>query len=316
MEKETILKQKLWKIVCSALITLLLLLTVTSCDMLLGITNPGIQPPIEDNTPRKQANLLLGNPSDAKASLIMKDNYLIEREAFTLSYNGSNFIPNWVSWHLQKSDTGNLERPTRFTADTMVPESWGRVEHNDYTNSGFDRGHICPNADRDGIKSWMYDTFMTTNIVPQAPDNNQKLWKYLEEYTRDLVVDHGYEAYIIAGPAGTGGIGSKGPADFVSEINGKKDILVPEYVWKVIIFLKNGSDDLNRITKDTNIIAVMMPNKQGLQGTDKNPKEWWDYACTVDDIEKVTSLNLLSTLSDDIENALEQKKISGQPDIK
>lgn len=317
MEKETTFKQKLCKIVCNLALVLLMLMTVAGCSSLSApIVEVKKEVAFTDPDTREGMNLLLGNPSKAESSLVLKDNYLIEREAYTLSYNGSDYIPNWVSWNLQKEDTGNLERPKDFLEDPLVPEEFGRVKSSDYTNSGFDRGHICPNADRDGVRSWMYDTFFTSNIVPQAPDNNQKLWKYLEEYTRDIVVNHGYEAYIIAGPSGTGGVGSKGPADHTSDINRKLDIRVPESVWKVIIFIKAGENDLERINEDTMIIAVDMPNKQGLQGSKKNPKNWWDYATTVDAIEKKTGLDLLSNLPDNIEKVLEQKKIDGKPTIK
>ena len=46
------------------------------------------------------ANLLMGNPSEARHDTSDKDNYLMEKKYFTLSYNNSKGTPNWVSWHL------------------------------------------------------------------------------------------------------------------------------------------------------------------------------------------------------------------------
>ena len=105
----------------------------------------------------------------------------------------------------------------------------------DYTDSGFDRGHMCPYADREGAEEARKATFVMTNAVPQSPANNEKGWEKFESYCRSLVRDQGRELYIVAGPHGQGGVGKKGP---VRTLRGKDgDIVVPAVTWKVVLAL-------------------------------------------------------------------------------
>src|SRR2546430_1413772 len=46
-------------------------------------------------------HLKMGNPSKADEA---KDNYLMKKEFFALSYNDGKGTPNWVSWRLVKDD--------------------------------------------------------------------------------------------------------------------------------------------------------------------------------------------------------------------
>ncbi|WP_457824569.1 DNA/RNA non-specific endonuclease, partial [Staphylococcus aureus] len=88
--------------------------------------------------------------------------------------------------------------------DESLPSDWYRVSPGNYTNSGFDRGHNCPSADRTNTTASNSTTFLMTNIIPQAPDNNRNTWANLEEYTRHLV-ENGQEVYVIMGNYGAGG---------------------------------------------------------------------------------------------------------------
>ena len=134
----------------------------------------------------------------------------MEKPEFALSYNRDRGTPNWVSWHLDFFWTGSLQRNDTFRPDPAVPSDWYRVLPTDYTGSGFDRGHMVPNADRDYENSIPINqaTFLMSNIVPQAPDNNQGPWATMENDLRSLLNDN--ELYVISGPAGVGGTGSNG----------------------------------------------------------------------------------------------------------
>ena len=65
-----------------------------------------------------------------------------------------------------------------------MPPDWYRVQAFDFSGSGFDRGHMTPNADRDKETSIPINqaTFLMSNMVAQAPDNNQGPWADLENY--------------------------------------------------------------------------------------------------------------------------------------
>ncbi|MEO6237368.1 MAG: DNA/RNA non-specific endonuclease, partial [Vicinamibacterales bacterium] len=129
-------------------------------------------------------HLTMGNPSGAAASIGQPNNYLMEKPEFALSYNRDSGRPNWVSWHLSDEWVGSLTRVDTFRPDPAVPSDWYRVQAFDFSSSGFDRGHMVPNADRDKETSIPINqaTFLMSNMVAQAPDNNQGPWAEFENY--------------------------------------------------------------------------------------------------------------------------------------
>jgi endonuclease G len=138
-------------------------------------------------------HLTLGNPSDATDNVTNKDNFLMVKPQFVLSYNDSKGGPNWASWHLQKSDIGKVERGD-FHPDTKLPPGFTRITKADYLNSGFDRGHVVNSKDRTKNVTNNNATFHMTNILPQAPGNNQGPWVKLENFERSLAIA-GNEVY-------------------------------------------------------------------------------------------------------------------------
>ncbi len=242
-------------------------------------------------------NMLLGNPSGAVNNQASADNYLMDKQYFALSYNQSEGKANWVSWHLTSTDIGDAARQDDFRTDNTLPASWYWVRNTSYTNSGFDRGHYCPSADRTASVTANSATFVMTNMMPQAPNNNQRTWSNLESETRRIVAA-GNETYIIAGSYGSGGTGIKGGITY--KIDNDR-ITVPSHIWKVIVVLKEGNNDLQRINTNNRVIAVSMPNTNDILS------DWKTYRTTVKDIEAATGYNLFSNLSTEIQNVLETR---------
>lgn len=248
------------------------------------------------------SNLLLGNPSDATASIAVMDNYLIDQGYYVESYSATKGEPNWVSWHLDASNITNAtDRLDDFAAFSGLPQSFFAVQSNGYSGSGFDRGHNCPSADRTSSTNANSATFLMTNMIPQAPNNNEQTWANLENYIREQIVQ-GNEAYIIMGSYGTGGTGSKGSA---SSVDGGH-VNVPSNVWKIAVIIPAGNGDVSRITSGTRVIAVNTPNINSINS------DWSQYIVTVKDIETATGYNLLSALPANVKSALETKKDGGQ----
>lgn len=264
------------------------------------------QPPLPPTTstpdPDPSVHLAMGNPSNATTDVANFTNYLMVKPQYTLSYHRDRGIPNWVSWHLDAGWLGSTSRQDDFRADATLPAGWYRVTESDYEYAvnGFDRGHNTPSADRTNSVANNSATFLMTNMIPQAPTNNQQTWAKLEDYCRALV-GQGNELYIIMGNYGAGGTGNQG---LRTTIAGGK-VTVPANIWKVVVVLPKGENDLSRVTASTRVIAINTPNNNNVTTT-------WDvYRTTVDAIETATGLNLLSNLPEALQTTLEAKKDTG-----
>jgi len=245
-------------------------------------------------------DLLMGNPSQAQLDPTQKNNFLMNKAFFALSYNDSTGTPNWVSWHLTQQHFGDAPRKRKFDPDTTLPNGFTRIMHDDYTNSGFDRGHMCPHSDRDKTTEMSFATFVMTNMVPQSNESNSGAWNQLELYARFLVTDKGKELYIIAGPQGIRGEGRQG---FKSKIAGGK-VTVPNKVWKVIMVLDANDDDndIARIDENTRLIAIIMPNDRTVP-----QNNWWQYRVSVKEVEELTGYTFFDKVPANIINPLKEE---------
>lgn len=248
-----------------------------------------IDPPKTEGAGIDDSNIFLGNPSNAVSNAAASpENYLLTNNYYSSSYSKSRGTPNWVSWHLVKSDYGKVSRTNDYQPNYNLPAGWYRVLFSDYANSSYSRGHNCPSGDRTSSVEANNAVFLMTNIIPQTNENNNTVWNNLEVYTRSLT-DAGNECYIIMGSYGNKG----------TIANGK--ITVPTNIWKVIVVLPNGNDDLKRISSSTRVIAVNTPNTTTVNS------DWKTYRTSVKAIEDATGYKLLSALPENIKQALYTK---------
>jgi endonuclease G, mitochondrial len=252
---------------------------------------------VANATATKDNNMAMGNPSGAGTSY---SNYLINKAQYSMSYNSYRGTPNWVSWHLSSAWVGSTPRQDDFRADNSLPTAFYRVTPTDYTGSGFDRGHNCPSADRTLTVTDNSATFLMSNMIPQAPTNNQQTWANLENYSRTLI-NQGNELYIIMGSYGIGGTGSAG---YKETLAGGK-VTVPNRIWKVIVVLPNGTGDAARVTTATRVIAIDTPNSTSISSS------WGSYRTTVDAIEAKMGYNLLSNVSSTVQSVIESRVDTG-----
>jgi len=204
-------------------------------------------------------HLPFGNPSEAGSD---PNNQLVTRQQFAASWNAGERIANWVAWKLVAYDIADTER-SQFYADPEV----ATPSPKDYTNSGYDRGHLCPSKDRSDSPEDNKAVFTMLNILPQAADNNRGPWEKAEEFERSLA-RAGREVYIIAGGAGSAG--------------DVKGITVPEETWKVIVALEQGKGYPEGQEK-AQVFALILPNHEGIMHD-----RWQDHQTSVAEIEKKT----------------------------
>lgn len=120
-----------------------------------------------------------------------------------------------------------LARVDSFKADIRIPKKY-RVSPHEYTNSGYDKGHMTPAGDAVSPEQ-MEETFLMTNMTPQDPTLNRVMWRELEYMVRGRIMRDGADTHII-----TGAVYSETPATV-----GKKQIPIPVGYVKIAYF-KSG----------------------------------------------------------------------------
>lgn len=143
--------------------------------------------------------------------------------AFAVLHSGLSRTPLYAAEHLTRKNVKNaakLSRKDSFHAEDALPED-DRAELGDYERSGYDRGHMAPNADF-ANRTAQAESFSLANMVPQVHENNAGVWAGIESAARQLARREG-ELYVVTGPAFIGG-------------NLKKvgTVLVPTHIWKVV----------------------------------------------------------------------------------
>ena len=204
-------------------------------------------------------------------------NQVVHHEGYSLSYSERHEQSEWVAYELKKSQLSkaNFKRPY-FEIDRAVKT--GAAHWYNYKNSGYDRGHLCPAADRKYSKSAFDETFLTSNISPQEHEFNSGIWNSLEQKVR-------YWAFKFDGVfVVTGGVLNNG-----LESIGDEKVSVPKQFYKVLM-------DYN--SKTPKMIAFLLPHKNSNESL-------YTFVVATDSIESLTGLDFFPKLEDSLENKLE-----------
>lgn len=184
--------------------------------------------------------------------------------SFAVLHSGVSRTPLYAAEHLTRDNLAlakKLSRKDSFRAESALPPS-DRAELEDYQRSGYDRGHLAPNADMP-TREAQRDSFSLANMVPQIHANNAGVWAGIEAAARQLAIEEG-ELYVISGPAFVG-----------NNIRKIGNVLVPTHLWKAIYSPKQQRAGAYLITND----------------------ETKDYAMiSMADLEKMVGINVLPTL--------------------
>lgn len=201
----------------------------------------------------KSVHTTIGVPFDGDTT----DDYIIVRDQYVLSYNKFKGGPNWVAWELNREWMGDVDRyKGKFITDKSLPDEFYKVTHDDYTNSGFDRGHMCMSKNRSKNEEDNKSTFIMSGILPQTPDLNRGVWLNFEKFCNILVIKEDKELFIYAG-----GIYHSG-----STI-GKGKVEVPDSCFK-IVYVFNKKDKPYTKAKAEIVYMIIMPNIEGILNDD------------------------------------------------
>jgi endonuclease G len=211
----------------------------------------------------------------------------LKRTGYTLCYDADKKTPLWVAWELTEEEvtTGSEKRADSFVPDPDVKGAKAYTQ--DYTGSGYDRGHMAPAGDMKWSKQAMAESFYMTNICPQVPNLNRGDWNDLEETCRKWAKKYG-RIYIACGPIYT--------AKTVKRI-GNHQVGVPDAFYKVVLL---------NVDSDPQALGFIFPNEAG-----NHPLE--QYLCSVDEVEEQTQIDFFPQLDDELENRIEAVKWTELP---
>jgi endonuclease G len=264
---EKSLKINCFMVVIGTIILIFLLSNETNDTDKFDFTSPG-------------ANIQHNEKIEIPTKIKNRTEQIITHIGYTVSYNSDWKIPNWVAYELTKEEAeGTVPRATAFVPDPKVP--YGKsAETYDYSNSGWDRGHMAPAGDMKWSVDAMKESFYLSNICPQNKNLNSGIWNDLEVQVRELARQKG-KIYVVCGP-----IVSKNPKTI-----GTNKVAIPDAFFKAL--LQNDNEEWCAI-------AFMFANVSGR-------KPLASYAMSVEDLQAITDIDFFPSLPDSIEQMVESK---------
>ncbi|MEZ4840928.1 MAG: DNA/RNA non-specific endonuclease [Flavobacteriaceae bacterium] len=202
---------------------------------------------------------------------------IIKHNYYTLSYNEAFEQAEWVAYELKATHLSNTNRnrPLFELDDKIKTKS---AHWNNFKNSGYSKGHLCPAGDRKFSEKAYNETFLTSNVSPQQNDFNAGVWNRLEQKVRYWASKEKH-LYII-----TGGVLEKNLKTI-----GNEKVAVPKYFYKILLDYSNPQ---------IKAIAFLIPHKN-------SEKPLYTFVTSIDELEALTNIDFFPALPDTIENELE-----------
>ena len=197
---------------------------------------------------------------------------LVVHTNYCTAFHKKRLQPTWVAWTLSATETrGTLKRANNFLPDLQLRARY-QVTTRDYSNSGYDRGHLCPAADNKYSQLAMDECFLMSNMCPQLHELNAGGWQALEDSCRLWAVRED-SIVVVAGPV------------FLSShpgyIGSQHKVAVPDAFFKVVLSLRPEHEKA---------IGFLFHNTV-------TPQTVGQAACSVRQVERVTGLNFFPKLS-------------------
>ena len=206
------------------------------------------------------------------------------------SSNNKNWNRN--SWRNGETFNGYGGNCDPFQPDPVLPESM-RVTSDDYSDSGYQRGHMLGSADRLNSKEANGQTFYLSNNQPQlAGFNGQGIWYNLENYLRSACDQSSFRDTLYVVKGGTISAGN------YQMIGNEGKLVCPNYYFMAILAYKKS---YARINGGFWAIAFWMEHQANTDNVSSA------YAISIDELEERTGIDFFCNLPDSIENAVEKK---------
>lgn len=206
---------------------------------------------------------------------VQDERYLLVRKGYTLEYSEAHEQALWVAyWTCRAHLEGTWPRCNHFRFDMDVPS--GSAMREDYKDSGYDRGHLCPAGDMKWDSLAMCETFLLSNMSPQLHAFNDGIWKRCEERVRNWAQEYD-SLYVVTGPVLRSGLPTIG----------ESQVSVPEAYYKIVYDPRRQE-----------AIALLVPHAS----SKKSPRH---FVVSIDSVETVTGIDFFPALPDSLEAPLE-----------
>lgn len=221
---------------------------------------------------------------------------VLRNDAYLVGWSDIRVAPLWVVYRLDaKQDQYRLKRPEGFEQDwrSVMPLTPAA-----YTGTGYDRGHMAPNHAIASLygKEAQQQTFLMTNIAPQRPNLNRKLWQRLEAAEMDVLLPQMGTVWVIGGPI-YGSVPSylstcRGWVASLLSLKVPVCVAVPQSFYKILVVPGQRG-------QATRMLAFIFP--QEVRGDEPLDR----YLVAVDEVERQTGLNFFPALSEVQQRQLE-----------
>ncbi|SFX73700.1 DNA/RNA non-specific endonuclease [Marinospirillum alkaliphilum] len=207
---------------------------------------------------------------------------VLRNPGFMVGYSEFRMNPLWVTYRLEPVEPGPSDpRPQRFQEDRRT---FTRVNHDEYTGSGYDRGHLAPNHAMSRVhgREAQLRSFLMTNISPQTPELNRRVWQRIEATALDHFAPIKGEVWVITGPVF---------GEPTQRLNGSW-VEIPAGFYKIFVAPPTAERRLK-------VLAFLVP--QQVRGNEPLDQ----FLVTVREIEQLTGLNFLHRLPQELQDELE-----------
>jgi len=224
---------------------------------------------------------------------------VLKNRTYVVGYSNARMNPLWVCYRVYDVTQVGSAPSYSWRIDGRTN---ARVSRNDYTHTGFERGHMAPKSAMYHCYGWtaVYDSFLLSNASPQLKSFNGGIWKHLETLVRNDYSSSLGEVWVITGPIFDDSNGQQYLSkDVEHPCCQQKLVHIPDAFYKIII---------DKLDGEVRVLALIIDHSEGYgygQG-DSIVERLSGFLVSIDQIEAATGLDFLSDLDDTLEDDLEK----------
>ena len=213
---------------------------------------------------------------------------------FIIEWDDNKKAQRWTAYTMHRTTgcyPGSAGRNEDFKEDTSIPSMF-RSTLADYRGSGFDRGHLCPSADRQRTVAVNQETFVLSNMHPQCHNFNAGIWEKMEDKLRKWVKASNAATdtfYVVKG-------GTIEDGQVEDQTIGSNHLPIPHYFFMAILMKNNTAGN-------GGYKAIAFWSEHHYE--DRSADALTSYVISVRQLEQKTGIDFFCNLPDDIENAVE-----------